>query len=339
MPTNKKHILFWVIIYVAWTFMKSSGGGNIGMYLIINLVNIPIFMAAFYFLKHYQLPYLYNQKKWILFIISMLFSTFTLYFIWRIAGVLWFDCMRNLEGISFMRFDRYLVYAVQFYSPGLLLLAWEMQEEKRIELERLNALTQQKLETELKFLKSQLNPHFLFNTFNNLYSLVITGNPKAPNMILQLSSILEFVLYKSQLKTVALTEEIDVVQKYIELEKIRYGDHLNIETVTEGNLANPVAPLLILSLVENAFKHGASTDLDNPTIKINIKSKQHQIKVSIWNSKSSHKGESKDIHKEGLGLKNINRQLELQYPNMHTLTIFDRENNYEVSLIINVTDA
>jgi len=332
MSLNLKHVLFWLTIYILWSFMKSSGGGDtLPMFLKINLVNIPIFMAAFYFLKHVQIPYLYNQNKKVLFVLSLILSSFFLYFIWRVAGLLWFDDMRRINA-SFMRFDRYLMYAVQFYSPGVLLLAWEMNEEKAAEASRIKELEKQKIETELKFLKAQLNPHFLFNTFNNLYSLVITGDPNAPNMILQLSSILEFVLYKSQEPKIPLREEIEVVEKYIALEQIRYGDKLEVELETKGDLAIPVSPLLILSLVENAFKHGASGDIYNPKIKITIEAKEKQLYCNIWNTKSIHKGELKDIHKKGIGLSNIKRQLHLQYPDQHDLKIDELENSYEVSL-------
>lgn len=336
MSISKRHIIYWLFIYVAWTFMKSSMNGNVTVYAKVNLINIPIFMSAFYFLKHYQIPYLFDKKKIFLFCISLIFSSLILYLFWRVAGFFWLDDLRELHGIPFFRFDRYLVYFVQFYSPGILLLAWEMQEEKRKEKDRILELEKEKLNTELKFLKAQLNPHFLFNTFNNLYSLVITGDPNAPNMILQLSSILEFILYKSQVDKISLDEELAIIEQYIALEKIRYGEKISVEFAKKGNTSVKVAPLLILSLVENAFKHGASGDLNVSRIKIYVEASEDQINCNIWNTKSKFEGASKDPHKKGIGLSNVKRQLELQYPNDSTISIEEKVESFEVTLSINI---
>ncbi len=313
--------------------MKSSGGENL-VYFIVNLFNIPIFILAYYYLKHILIPHFYEKDKYILFFINFLIGSFGLYLLWRVFGILWLDNLRDLCDIPFMRFDRYLVYTVQFYSPGILLLVWEMIEEKRAEKERFNELEKQKLNTELKYLKAQLNPHFLFNSFNNLHSLIVTNDSKAADMVLQLSSILEFILYKSQKPHVMLQEEVEVVEKYIELEKIRYGDRLKVSFEKEGDFSMPISPLLVLSLVENAFKHGASGDIDNPEIKINLKVEAKQLSCNIWNTKSQYQGELKDVHKEGIGLSNVKRQLSLQYPDQHELIIQDLD-EYNVQLKVN----
>jgi len=317
--------------------MKSAGGPYVGIYAVINLVNVPIYMMAYYFLKHVQIPRLYNTRKMFLFFVSLVFSSFFFYTIWRVLGIVYLDELRNNHP-AFMTFDRYLVHAVQTYSPAFLLLVWEIQEERRAEKERIQELEKQKIDTELKFLKAQLNPHFLFNSFNNLYSLVINNDPKAPDMILQLSSILDYILYKSQNKSVPMEEEIGVIEEYIALERIRYGDRLEVALNKVGDLTFPISPLLILSLVENAFKHGASGDIDTPTIKIDIIDTGRQLHCNIWNTKSTHTEVIKDPHKEGIGLSNIKRQLELQYLNQYELEIKDHNNSYNVQLKLNLKD-
>ncbi len=269
----------------------------------------------------------------ILFGLSIPFIGFILYFTWRIAGRLWLDDLRGLQP-DFMRFDRYLFYVVQFYSPAVLLLAWEIQDERRKDTEQLLELEKEKISTELKFLKAQLNPHFLFNSFNNLYSLVINGDPKGPKMILQLSAILDYILYKSQQDVVPLSEEIHIVNEYIALEKIRYGERLIVDLECSGDQEIPISPLLILTLVENAFKHGASMDIDTPKIIIDINVEKENIICRIWNTKSAYSGESKDVHKKGIGLSNVKRQLELRYPNQHDLTIKETEKDYQVDLTL-----
>lgn len=337
MRTGFKHALFWIVIYFLWAFMKSSGGRNYLIYLQVNLINVPLYMAAYYLLKHIQLPHLYNRDRIVLFGLSLLFSSILLYTVWRLAGVVWLDELRGLRRqIRFMSFADYLIQTVQFYSPAMALLAWELHHERQRELKRIHQLEKEKITTELKFLKAQLNPHFLFNTLNNLYSFVVNGSPKAPDMILRLSGILDYVLYRSQQKEVALREEVATIEHFIALEKIRYGDRLEVSFAKEGSMLAPISPLLLLSSVENAFKHGASGDIDNPKIKIELLEKNNSIHFSVWNTKSKYQGELNDAYKEGIGLSNIKRQLNLIYPERHQLIIEDRTNVFTVSLIINL---
>lgn len=314
--------------------MKSTYIG-FSVYLLINLLNLAIYMSAYYLLKQVQLPYLYNRGKIGLFILSLLGLSVLFYTVWRVAGVLWIDEMRGLKGrMYFMSPIDYMTQTVQFYSPAMALLAWESHYERKAEQERIHHLEKEKLTTELKFLKAQLNPHFLFNTLNNLYSFVVNGSPKAPDMILGLSGILDYVLYRSQQPSVPLSEELIAIENFINLEKIRYGDRLQVDYHIAGKQSVLVSPLLLLSLVENAFKHGASGDIDTPKITIEIQEKSEVITCNVWNTKSSHQGEINDAYKEGIGLSNIKRQLNLVYPNHHTLIIKDAVDSFTILLTI-----
>lgn len=316
--------------------MKSART-HYSVYLLVNLLNVAIYMVAYYVLKHVQLPVFYNKGKIVKFVFSLFFSSLALYTIWRIGGILFFDKMRGLY-LPFMSIIDFLTQTVQFYSPAMALLAWETHQERKKEQVRIQELEKEKLSTELKFLKAQLNPHFLFNTLNNLYSYVVTNSPKAPDMILRLSGILDYVLYKSQQKSVPLKEELDAIEHFLELEKIRYGERLQVDYKRAGNLSVPVSPLLLLSIVENAFKHGASGDIDNPKISIDIKEQNNHIICLVWNTKSQYNGELNDSYKKGIGLSNIKRQLNLIYPQHHELIIRDEEKSFHVSLTIHDQD-
>ena len=342
-----KHIIFWVVIYFLWTFMKSGGGKYYAIYLQVNLVNVLLYMVAYYALKHIQLPYFYNRDKVVSFGLSLLASSIVLYTIWRLAGIYWLDGLRGYAGrIPFMEFADYLIQTVQFYSPAMALLAWELHEERQQELKRIHqlekekiTLEKEKITTELKFLKAQLNPHFLFNTLNNLYSFVVNGSPKAPDMILRLSGILDYVLYKSQNKEVSLKEEVTTIEHFLALEKIRYGDRLEINFVKEGNMLTPISPLILLSVVENAFKHGASGDIDSPKINIEIQAEKKSIHCTVWNTKSKYQGELNDAYKKGIGLSNIKKQLNLTYPEAYSIKIDDYKDTFQVAVSIQPTET
>lgn len=330
------HIFLWVSIYIVYTYMMSFYEDLEGR-MVANLVNVPLFMLAYYFLRYVQIPYLYNQGKMIQFVLSIIVSSFVIGSICRINGILWMDEYfgRGEEDIPFITMGAYLLKTVRYYTPAMAILAWESHQERRKELERMQLLEKEKIANELKFLKAQINPHFLFNTLNNLYSYVVNQSPKAPDMIMQLSGILDYVLYKSQKKEVPLCSEVNTIEHFLKLEQIRYGDRLQVNFKTEGNMTIPISPLILLSIVENAFKHGASGDIDSPKIDIAITEKEGTIFCHAWNTKSQYQGEINDAYKEGIGLTNIKRQLNLVYPNQHELIIKDEENAFSLSLSIN----
>ena len=328
-----QHILVWIIIFVGYTFMLSINDDPYRVMLVTSL-HVLLYIIAYYVLRFVQLPYLYDKNKIVLFVLSLFVSSAVLYGFWRLGLM----CLEGIRGIRsqsyYIPLADYLIMAIRFYSPAMALLALESHFEGKKEKERVRRLEKEKMANELKFLKAQINPHFLFNTLNNLYSYVLTESPKAPEMILRLSGILDYVLYKSQNKTVALSEEIETIENFIGLEKIRYGERLEVDFKTAGNQTIPISPLLLLSLVENAFKHGASGDIDTPKIDIHIFEKKKKIHCEVWNTKSQYKGELNDAYKKGIGLSNIKRQLDLVYANRYTLTIDDEVDFFRVLLEI-----
>jgi len=335
MQKYQRHILFWALIYLIWTYIRGSQESSYETYLIINLVQLSMYITAYYLLKRIQIPYLFDQGKFVLFVLSLITSSFLIYLYWRVWGVLWIDEIGGYKHSRFCSLSGYLSQTVQLFAPAMILFTWESYIERQKEIDRMNQLEKEKISTELKFLKAQINPHFLFNTLNNLYSNVIIKSPKAPDMVMQLSGILDYVLYKSQNKTVPLNEEVNTIENFLSLEKIRYGQRLEVEYHAGEKLSLPVSPLILLSLVENAFKHGASGDVDSPKIKIDIREVENKIHCDVWNTKSKYTGELNDSYKKGIGLKNIKRQLNLIYPENHTLIIEEGKNTFNVMLTIN----
>lgn len=192
-------------------------------------------------------------------------------------------------------------------------------------------ITKQKLETELSFLKSQTNPHFLFNTLNNIYALARKKSDETATSVMQLSKLLRFMIYESRKDKIPISEEIQILEDYINLEKIRYTDNLKLtfNRSIDQNEAM-IAPLMLLPFIENAFKHGASENRFGTEILIDLSLKDTWLDYKIENSITSSISASEE---NGLGLKNIRRQLELLYPR-HELTIEHTAEKYKVHLRI-----
>jgi two-component system, LytTR family, sensor kinase len=190
----------------------------------------------------------------------------------------------------------------------------------------------EKQEAELNYLKSQTNPHFLFNTLNNIYSLSRDKSDLAPESIMRLSKILRFMLYEAGGSYIAIEQELKIVSDYIELEKLRYDDTLRINfNYDVEDMRQALPPLLLIPLVENAFKHGAAETRDRPFVDIHLSVKNRQLSFVVQNSVD---GSERSV-KENIGLSNLRRQLELLYTD-YDLTIQPGESLYTTTLKINL---
>ncbi len=197
---------------------------------------------------------------------------------------------------------------------------------------RLKKVESDKISTELAYLKSQINPHFLFNTLNSIYSLAIIGSNNTANAVVKLSNMMRYVLNDASKDWVSLDEEINYISNYIELQKIRFEDAVTIEYSVDGDTDGKiVAPLLLIPFIENAFKYGVNAE-QNSSIKINIDVKKTMMHVNIWNKKVEYTESSHDSH--GIGIENTKSRLRLLYPNNHILSIQDSYDTYNVSLIL-----
>jgi sensor histidine kinase YesM len=194
-------------------------------------------------------------------------------------------------------------------------------------------------QSELHLLQSQLSPHFLFNTLNNLYGLSITQHEKIPPLLLKLADLLRYSVYDSGETFVALKDELAYIDNYIEFEKIRIGDRLVLKTDIEKQLdpGIKIAPMLLIVFIENAFKHSKNTADNLIYIDISLKTWNNLILFSVKNSRNKKEGETQILHKNsGLGLPNVKKRLELLYPNDHDLTIEETETSYHVILRLKV---
>ncbi len=220
--------------------------------------------------------------------------------------------------------------AVAFKST----ISWFEREEQRQEEER------QKVEAELKNLKSQINPHFLFNTLNNIYALIAISQDKAQEAVMSLSQMLRYVLYDDDKMFVPVQKEVDFINNYISLMKLRLTKQVEVDAVTnvEKNPNMPIAPLLFISFIENAFKHGVANNQPS-YIRFSIEAiDESTIRCELKNSYFP-KSEEHDKSGSGIGIENTKRRLQLIYPNAHTLEYGVRENEYYSTLIINTKQS
>ncbi|MGA9651434.1 sensor histidine kinase [Pedobacter sp.] len=193
-------------------------------------------------------------------------------------------------------------------------------------------LESERKEMELQFLKSQLNPHFLFNSLNNIYSLAYQKSDKTADAIMKLSEIMRYMIYESNTPTVSLSKEVDYLKNYIELQKIRFKDGAFIEMTLNGEIDNQkVVPLMLISFVENAFKHGVVNDPAEP-VKIDIIANQKILHFSVINKKNN---QNKDAQ-GGVGLPNVERRLQLIYPDRYKLNVVNSATHYTCELMIDI---
>lgn len=338
-----QHLLFWFAFFIL-DFPKDSIKHNQEFTFIGTTVRslchmIPQILTS-YFLAYYVIPKFLLKKKYvktiILFLLgSYLLAAFNRFLVVHVGEILVRKGFFTQEPISEILSDwkKLLFYYIpSMYLITLIFLSVKYFMDYKKVTEKGLMLEKEKTKSELKTLKAQLNPHFLFNTLNNIYTLSLENSPKTPTSIGKLSEILDHVLYRCNGKFVTLSSEIQLIKNYIELEKLRYDDRLQTSFITEIKNDMEIPPLILLSLVENAFKHGAGEDSGSPKINIHISNNEEGFLFKISNSVS------KDYqlkNKESIGLTNIRKQLNLICQNNYSLEIDFSTGTFTVILNIN----
>ncbi|WP_406826156.1 sensor histidine kinase [Pedobacter sp. KACC 23697] len=237
-----------------------------------------------------------------------------------------FDILTDVKHLIFY-------YILPIISGSFIFVSMMFMLRYRDEKQYALQLQKEKSELELKALKAQLNPHFLFNTLNNIYALSITGSAAVSQSISRLSDILDYILYHGQKEMVSVSTELKIVKDYIALEMLRYDERLTLEMKEKVEFPGLIPPLLYLSFVENAFKHGAEKTSGTVTIRISIETDANNVHFKVENQFSGKCQEAG----HGIGLENISRQLDLYYPNQYSLEIRQENNWFKVALITPIT--
>ncbi|MCB0474792.1 MAG: sensor histidine kinase [Flavobacteriaceae bacterium] len=333
-----KHMLFWIAVWLFYSFFFSYNNSDLNYVLVFSTMLVPITAIPTYLVVKVLIPNYLNPKKYVLFGIYNLsvFLLTTLFIILLLSlSIAFIDYFKFKDLPPMGRSYAYLITLVYLI---VLLVSFENIWKKNTQIAEQNHALENRLlieklkakEHELNYLKNQLHPHFLFNTLNTIYGLALKKSENIPEITLKLSGLLDYVLYQTNKETVTLQDEIAHLEQYIDLEKIRFNDCLKVTLTKEiGNQKLPIAPLLLLPFVENAFKHGAVTD-DYLQVLITISVIDNVLDFRIKNT--SDKKETR----EGIGLKNVKERLKILYPKNHDLQIDSKTNWFEVHLKINL---
>ena len=338
-PVKKtlSHLLFWVIYYIYDGPIASNVEAVPYKRMISAGISLPVKVLATYFTFYLFAKFYNDYKKPVSFTIYMLISV-------MLFGLLQRSISYNFIYAQFYpeALGRPLLYAPKIimeifgiYSVVGIVATLHFMRQWYVSQQEKQQYKNEKLEAELKYLKAQIHPHFLFNTLNNLYALTIKKSSKAPEIVHKLSQLMSYMLYDSNKPFVPLQKEIDYIENYITLEKIRYGDRLDVSlNIFTGTDSYTIAPLLVLPFIENSFKHGFCNDTGMVWVHIDMLVNDGKLIIKVENSKSE-KNETEETQQGGIGLQNATKRLDLIYRDSYELQIFDAE-TYLVTLKIDL---
>ncbi|MDN5204986.1 histidine kinase [Fulvivirgaceae bacterium BMA10] len=334
-----RHITFWIVYWFSWVLLDVMGGApfNLASYRYFGcFVEIP-----FYYLHMYYLwPKLIKQRRYFSYFISFIIILIISAILVRLYEYyIMFPILMERTNLPDGHFTVHRVLGMAraillWFGPPTAIKIFRDWSANKVNLEK--AKKEQKA-SELNFLKSQMNPHFLFNTLNNLYALALKGSQKTPDALLQLSNLLSYTLYESTEDKVSLEKEIHHLNNYIELEKLRFGNRLNVQLAILGDMKDvKVPPLILVPMVENAFKHCSLNERGSVDIQIKIAFRNGTLHISTINPVAQTA--VKEDNKNGIGVNNILKRLQILYPQKHMFKMEKRNQKFHADLDIELLD-
>ncbi|MEE9361564.1 MAG: histidine kinase [Cellulophaga sp.] len=336
------HIIFWSVYFIFNVIRWGSLHSDYDYSIKTNLLGFPIHMALAYFNIYYLMPKYVIARKYVLYALLILSSLTVMLFVkfnltyYLVSTNVWPEGPYKISSLTLdYAIDMMLgeLYVVAFVTAIKITIDWLRESTKLHDLEK------RQLATELRFLRSQISPHFFFNTLNNIYALTLEKSDKAPEVVLKLSELMRYLLYATKKRKQDLISEIDCIQNYIDLERIRFDDSLDVNIAISGNLENKtIAPMLLVPLIENCFKHGAKKGLGIMKIDIDIKIEDTFMYFNVSNTIPDKTENNKSPTREGgIGLSNVKKRLELGYnENDYNLSIHEENSVFYVNLKLKV---
>ncbi|MBC7826514.1 MAG: histidine kinase [Chitinophagaceae bacterium] len=324
-----QHIAFWIAMVILYTINYTLGPGLYPRRYTDAIIYLPGHMFFAYVQMYRLVPRYLLKKKYKLYALySFLFITISIFYAHMVGTsmMLWKMKVFSSFPTYFIAYGRSAFSLLP--SAGLavaikLLKEWFHQRENALRAEN------EKVKIELESLRSQIHPHFLFNTLNNLYSLTLSSSTAASLVVVHLSDLLRYILYECKEPEVPVDKELQMLKKYVELEKLRYGNRLDIGFTTEGNTSQfAISPLLLLPFVENSFKHGVSEQIDQCWINIHVHIHNNAFTFQVSNSRIARTRQPMG----GLGMDNTRKRLQLLYDGRHDIKITEESEVYTVKL-------
>lgn len=333
------HGIAWLMLLLLLLIIGDNSGG-FWFNLSNELVNITFYSIVVYFNLYYLIPNYLTKKKFLWYSVFLVLTALVitplkvivLYFKSGNYPYLQQELIENQNGYFFMTFFIAVSSTIIQITSDWLKHLREKQE-----------LQTQTMQSELRFLKSQINPHFLFNTLNNLYALTLKKSDKAPEIVIKLSEMMRYMLYECNEKRVLLSKEINYIKNYLDLEMLRQGKNVQIDFSVDGQVSDQkIAPLMFIPFLENSFKHGLNHHINSQGfVSIKLAINHQKVHFYIENSKAdmlSPPTTTKNKKSGGIGLVNVKRRLNLLYPNKYDLHIDNKPKSYAVSLDIELQD-
>ncbi len=334
------HLLFWVIMYLAFTLFDTlSSAQSFAEALQEQWPHFVTYMAIVYLNLSYLIPAYLSKKRFLSYFFLLLLSSIII----TPFKIIYLYHQLDEQPAAQAQLIRQLNVAfIPTFLMGLFSTLLKIISDWFKNLREKQELLMQNMQSELRFLRSQINPHFLFNTLNNLYALTLKKSDLAPEIVLKLSEMMRYMLYESNEKQVPLANEIAYLRNYLDLEKFRKTEDFSINFQIEGSPENKkIAPLLFIPFIENAFKHGLSQHTSHGFINILLRIENDRLYFRVENSKeTSTATPSKYTPKKksgGIGLVNVRRRLELLYPKRHKLKLQDKTDTFVIDLQLNLS--
>ena len=325
------HVFFWLLILTFYVIFFGRRTENYSLTLFFVALLMPVTIGTTYFVNYVLIPRYLMQERYFFFGLYFTYTLLGSVFLETVIALITFIIMAELTIKSMSPASIDIIFLltsllmVIFFASGIkMLLHWKKSKEEYQKLMR------EKVETELKFLKTQLNPHFLFNTLNNLYYLAAVKSDKAPQAILSLSDVLDYVLKEGKSTFVPLDRELKHLRNYVDLELLRYEDRASVDISIFGKPdSHVIGPMMLITLMENAFKHGVSPVAQRSWINMCITCDDNQVNINI------HNGRKNITNGHGIGLENLKSQLKHLFGERFQLVIHDKiANEFGVNLTI-----
>jgi two-component system, LytTR family, sensor kinase len=325
------HLAFWSVLLVLLVLLQ---GGKHSWFFstILESINLICYATIVYFNLYYLIPNFLNERRLGMYFVLLGVSAWVAMSL-KIGAFYWL--FNNTSAVQTQLWaDRNLYVLSNLLVAGSstifsIVYSW-LRSQREVE-----ELQTQNMQSELNFLKSQINPHFLFNTLNSLYALTLKKSDLAPEIVLRLSEMMRYMLYECNEKQVFLSKEVNYIQNYLELERLRQNKSIDLKFEVQGTLhQQTIAPLLFIPFIENCFKHGLSNHIGHGFVHILLKIEENQAFLSVINSKPDTLPMRSEQKSGGIGLVNVRRRLELLYPNNYTLNVVENAATYTINLTI-----